>query len=1020
MVKRRPQKSRRASRITIRTNVERRLLIEHLGDRRVLAAITGMVFDDIDHSFRQEVAETSLAKRLVYLDTNDNGILDNSERMVIADDAGAFTFENLADGDYQVRLFNGASSQTQLFPFEPHLPTAKVEIADARSFLLSSKHSAFVLTDSTVELADLSLSKSDSISVGSGLTKMQSLPNGTLLVIGGDSTSDTAWIVNPLSSSATHVNLVSGSSPHWSDIAIDPLGRGVLLPTGDNEVQVYKVDAGSGLAVTPTEVFVPNDTSVLTSATGPRSVLAWGGENGGLEVALWSNATASMITATPIEVPGVSRLLDFDDASGLLVLRQDDGGVRVLDVNNLSGDNQFASLHSFADLKGPIKLDGARDLLFSVSPTEPLLQLFDLRNGDLIADLAIDLSTIGQVASISTFDKPDSVTVLGSAGIIEVSLARPGANRVKIEDGVAPAPIRFAMSISGDNETPTYVSIPEFSVEEDKKLIEATPGTLAGVTDDNGDDIVVVQTTGPTNGTAQIGVDGSIIYTPAPDFAGSDSITVVLHDGVTPSEPTEISITVTPVPDAPTGLSIQIDPVPELIGLGQPIGLIEVVDADGIKNHLIKIDDPRFQINNNGVVIFVGGAAGELLNFELEPFVPVTISVSDPEMGSDFDRVYSATITVADENEPITGITPTEATVYENAVGDSVVELRVLDEDTEQFHILTVDDERFTIENKKLVLADGVSLNYELTPEIIVTVSASELLAGGATPNKFAQKIRIKVLDLPEQPEVIGLSGSTLTEFQSGAVVGAVTLDGGSVPSQFTLTVDDTRFEVVNSELKLVDDQFVDRATQTEIELTITAVDTSGTFASVDGTFLIEILEDETPFHNDDNPYDVDNNNVITAADALSIINYLNVYGPGPVGAGDPAIGYDVNADGSVTALDALLILNEINRQGSVGGTVGGEQEETQPEGEEVSPVQQIALGGDANSESLEKPISHDQAILETLGDPSKKTAQRQANPYESKLFAAIAATDSPSRQSIEQLPSDIDEVIRLFADQQS
>ena len=93
---------------------------------------------------------------------------------------------------------------------------------------------------------------------------------------------------------------------------------------------------------------------------------------------------------------------------------------------------------------------------------------------------------------------------------------------------------------------------------------------------------------------------------------------------------------------------------------------------------------------------------------------------------------------------------------------------------------------------------------------------------------------------------------------------------------------------------------------------------------------MIEVLENETPFHNDDNPYDVDGNGTVTPLDALAIINYLNIYGPGPVGPGDPGYGYDVNGDGQVTALDALLVINILNTIQN-GGTVGGSNHSPAP-----------------------------------------------------------------------------------------
>ncbi|GAA5506197.1 Ig-like domain-containing protein [Novipirellula caenicola] len=995
-----------------RIRIRRRPLVEQLGDRRVLAAITGVVFDDFDHSFRQEAGEQALPKRLVYLDTNDNGVLEKGEKIAVADAAGAFRFDDLSDGDYKVRLFNGTSVQDQLFPFKATIETAANEIDNAVGLLAAADRSAFVLTETGVEVANLATAESQSISVGTDLTKLQTLPDGNLLVIGGEAGGDSAWIVDPDSGIVSAIDLSgSESSNLWSDVAIDGEGRGVALADSSDSVAVQSLDASDadlGLVVSTTTTIVPADATVITSDTGPRSVFAWAGEDG-LQLSLWSNETASMISTDPIEVAGVSSLLDFDDASGLLVLRQTDGGVSVVDANA-----DFASLHSFPDMTGPISLDGARDLLMTVSPLDPVLRVVDLRDGSVIADQAIDLSTIGDIAAIDHKGKPDAITVLGSAGVIEVSLRRDNSHHVKIVDDQDADPIRFALFVDGDNTAPSYENLPSLTTNEDQTLQLAAPGARIGAQDIENDHFVIVQHGTASHGTVEIAVDGSVLYTPNPDFFGTDSVSVTIHDGVTESEPIDLLITVAPVADPPVDVIFHFDPIPEALAIGAPIGLIEVIDVDGIKNHVIQIDDHRFQIDDHGMLIFIGGVNGEGLNFEVEPWIPLTVSVTDPEF--DIELVSYPAVIVTDSNDPITGISPSEATVFENAVGDTVAELRVNDEDTEQFHILTVDDERFVIDGSDLRLADGVSLNFEETQEIVVNVTAKEFGVNGAP---FTQPITIHVKDLPEQPVVLDLVGGSLVEFEAGAVAGTLTLDGQSVNSRYVMTVDDTRFEVTDGLLKLIDDQFVKQSTQSEIQLTVTATDSNNEFQSLSSTFVIDVLENETPFHNDANPYDVDNGGSVTAADALAIINFLNVYGPGPVGAGDPAFGYDVNADGSVTALDALLILNEINRSGTGGGTVGGgEQDDTSADGEQTVPplqIPRIAEGSQDESSNPRDPRTTDRAIADSFRQ-THKTGPAAFAPASDQLARQIASVQTGS-----VLPSDfsdqVDETIRLLSD---
>ncbi|GAA4457499.1 Ig-like domain-containing protein [Novipirellula rosea] len=1010
MTKRRSSNTQPPKRGRIR--IRRRPIVEHLGDRRVLAAITGVVFDDLDHSFRQEASEHSLPSRLVYLDTNNNAVLEKGEKIAVADAAGAFRFDGLSDGDYQVRLFNGTSVQDQLYPFKATIETAATPIEDALSLLAAGNRSGYVLTETGVEVADLAAAENETISVGTHLTKLQTLPDGNLLVIGGEVGGDSAWIVDPASGTVDAIDLSgSESSKLWSDIAIDGDGRGVALADSADPVAVQSLDASDadlGLVVSTTTTIVPADTTVITSDTGPRSVFAWAGEDG-LKLSLWSNETASMISTDPIEVAGVSSLLDFDDESGLLVLRQIDGGVSVLDANA-----DFASLHSFPEMTGPVTLDGARDLLMTVSPVDTLLQVVDLRDGSVIADQAIDLSTIGELVAIASKGKPEAIAVLGSTGVIEVSLRRADSHRVKIADNQDADPIRFALFVEGDNTAPNYESLPALSTSEDQTLNLAAPGVRVGASDIENDQFVIVQKGTASHGTVSVAVDGSVTYKPDPDFYGTDSVSVTIHDGVTESELIDLLITVTPVADPPVDVIFHFDPIPEALALGDDIGLVEVIDADGVNNHVIQVNDPRFQVNDQGMLIFIGGANGEGLNFEVEPWIPLTVSVTDPE--TETELVSYPAITVTDSNDPITGISPSEATVFENAVGDTVAELFVIDEDTEQFHILTVDDDRFVIDGSDLRLADGVSLNFEDTQEIVVNVTAKEFGINGVP---FTQPITIRVKDLPEQPEVLSLVGGSVVEFESGAVAGTLTLDGQSVSARYVLTVDDTRFEVVDGQLKLIDDQFVEQSTQSEIQLTVTATDSNNQFQPLSSTFVIDVLENETPFHNDSNPYDVDNGGSVTAADALAIINFLNVYGPGPVGAGDPAFGYDVNADGSVTALDALLILNEINRNGTGGGTVGGgEQDDTSADGEQVLPpvqIPQIAENSPRDSSDTTDPRTNDRAIADSFRDERESNSDGEvpsATPRHRQIASLAPSSNLPSDFS-----DQVDETIRLLSD---
>lgn len=99
------------------------------------------------------------------------------------------------------------------------------------------------------------------------------------------------------------------------------------------------------------------------------------------------------------------------------------------------------------------------------------------------------------------------------------------------------------------------------SMDAGATIQDPAPGLLFNDVDPDGDPLVAMRDSGPSNGTAIVRRDGSWTYTPAPGFVGTDTFTYVASDGLVTSRPATVSITVrggpaaTPVPTpAPTPL----------------------------------------------------------------------------------------------------------------------------------------------------------------------------------------------------------------------------------------------------------------------------------------------------------------------------------------------------------------------------------------------------------------------------------------------------------------------------------
>ena len=167
------------------------------------------------------------------------------------------------------------------------------------------------------------------------------------------------------------------------------------------------------------------------------------------------------------------------------------------------------------------------------------------------------------------------------------------------------------------------------------------------------------------------------------------------------------------------------------------------------------------------------------------------------------------------------------------------------------------------------------------------------------------------------------------------------------------------------------------------------------------------MLENPTPFHNHDDPYDVDHGGDVSALDALAIINYLNSFGPGPVGQGSSGLCYDVNADGFVTALDALLVLNEMNRRENRDSV---DEEEAGGEGE------QIAEGENLNDGFAQSAPQTRIGQNESLSPIAKLV---DASHLSDSAADAINIPNSASTSS-EEFAQNVDETLRLLSEKSS
>ena len=106
------------------------------------------------------------------------------------------------------------------------------------------------------------------------------------------------------------------------------------------------------------------------------------------------------------------------------------------------------------------------------------------------------------------------------------------------------------VTISSVNEYPVAVN-DSYSTSKNTALTVAAPGVLANDTDGDGDLLMAFVLTEPSHGTLTLNAEGDFTYTPETDYAGADSFTYVIDDGVATSNVGTVTIAVAPTNEAP-------------------------------------------------------------------------------------------------------------------------------------------------------------------------------------------------------------------------------------------------------------------------------------------------------------------------------------------------------------------------------------------------------------------------------------------------------------------------------------
>ncbi|WP_108811397.1 Ig-like domain-containing protein [Sphingorhabdus sp. Alg231-15] len=341
----------------------------------------------------------------------------------------------------------------------------------------------------------------------------------------------------------------------------------------------------------------------------------------------------------------------------------------------------------------------------------------------LPAGLSIDANGV----ITGTID-PDASQVNG--GVYTVTITADDGNGGTVDGS-------FTWTIT--NPAPTAVND---TATTDEDTPSAPIAVLANDNDPDGDTLTVVSATAP-NGTVVINPDGTLVYTPAENFNGTDIITYQISDGNGGTSTATVEVTVTPVNDAPTAdppLNNQTNDDADIVSVDVS-GSFEDLDGDTLTFTATGLP-AGLSIDTNGVITGTIDPDASQLNGGV---YTVTVTADDGNGGT-VDSIFTWTV----NNPPPVAANDTATTAEDTSVNIPVL-TNDSDPDGDMLTVISADSSNGVI----VIEADGTLTyqpdpNFNGTDTIVYTISDGN--GGTATAT-----VEVTVTPVNDAPETIGL-----------------------------------------------------------------------------------------------------------------------------------------------------------------------------------------------------------------------------------------------------------------------
>ncbi|MEP6355983.1 MAG: cadherin domain-containing protein, partial [Hyphomicrobiales bacterium] len=236
-------------------------------------------------------------------------------------------------------------------------------------------------------------------------------------------------------------------------------------------------------------------------------------------------------------------------------------------------------------------------------------------------------------------------------------------------------------------------------------------------------------------------------------------------------------------------------------------------------------------------------AEGVTLDHEATPSFDLTVTATDAGIDGDaLSTTNDVTITIGDINEGPSEITigGDQSTAENSAPGTVVATLAASDVDGDAltFTLSGEGSENFSVnDNGEVVIADGVTIDFETTPSFDLTVTASDGTETSTAP------LEVTVTNVNEAPTDLVIDGSSVDEnVLPGTPVATLSVSDVDAGDSHTFTLSGEgaeNFIVAGGQIFVAQDVTLDHEATPSFDLTVTATDAGGLTTTSDVTINV-------------------------------------------------------------------------------------------------------------------------------------------------------------------------------------